>query len=68
MEFGSGLDKVLKQEVTVIIGDKVRELHALEHNHFSRNVTEADSFKSLASLLDLLGECSAKNFRFLENR
>ncbi|CAH8618024.1 unnamed protein product [Schistosoma guineensis] len=60
MEFGSGLDKVLKQEVAVIYGNKVRELHALEHNHFSRNVTEADSFKSLASLLDLLGERSAK--------
>ncbi|RTG84281.1 uncharacterized protein DC041_0012419 [Schistosoma bovis] len=58
MEFGSGLDKVLKQEVAVIYGNKVRELHALEHNQL--NVTEADSFKSLASLLDLLGERSAK--------
>ncbi|VDO69509.1 unnamed protein product [Schistosoma margrebowiei] len=75
MEFGSGLDKVLKQEVTVIYGNKVRELHARNQLYFiaytiillnfSRNVTEADSLKSLASLLDLLGERSAKVNTFL---
>ncbi|CAH8605688.1 unnamed protein product [Schistosoma intercalatum] len=62
MEFGSGLDKVLKQEVAVIYGNRVRELHALEHN---QNVTEADSFKSLASLLDLLGIRTRQFFYYL---
>ncbi|KAK4467656.1 hypothetical protein MN116_008596 [Schistosoma mekongi] len=58
MDFGAGLENVLQQEVTVIYGGEAKKSCFARNNQL--NVKDVDIFKSLAVLLDFLGELSAK--------